>query len=78
MNLDFGFGLSGFLRIWIWTLDLDFSGFLGFGSGLLDFLVFSRIVVDRDVKMGFSAGGGAAFSYSAIFLRRLVTFSRFL
>jgi hypothetical protein len=31
LDLDFGFGLSGFLRIWIELQDFGLSGFLGFG-----------------------------------------------
>ena len=73
-------GFLGFLRIWI-------VGFFGLGLGFfriwirlvfqdLDFLVFSRIIVDRDVKMLKSSAPALHFSHSTSFLRRMVEYPR--
>ena len=58
----FGFGLFGFLKIWIRTFGLS---------------AFLRIVVDRDVKMGFLPAAGAAFSCPVVNLRCLALFPVF-
>ena len=41
---------------------LDLLALLRIGSGLLDLLAFCRIVVDRDVKMGFLTAVAPGFS----------------
>ena len=56
---------------------MDSLDFLGFGFRIFGLLVFLRIVVDRDVKMGFSMAEALRFRCSALLLRCLVVFAGF-